>query len=162
MQIDRVMFSHIIKMCKLQRDTRCKWRQLRAFQSYWNQIEKRQSVHNFMSNTSQEIRFLQHNYARFTNTMISCLKYNLEKKINIICMQKSWIKSNQITISYSTFNKILFDQKQNENNKQRIITFVSKSFQFSVTSRFDLCSNKNIQILNIFETNIENFTILNV
>jgi hypothetical protein len=40
--------------------------------------------------------------------------------------------------------------------------FVSKSFQFSVTSRSDLCANTNIQILNISETNIENFTIVNI
>jgi hypothetical protein len=51
--------------------------------------EKR-STRNLMSNTIiQEIRFLQHTYARSTNTMISCLKYDLKKKINIICMQES-------------------------------------------------------------------------
>jgi hypothetical protein len=105
---------------------------------------------------------LQHNCARSTNTMISCLEYDLEKKIDIICMQKSWIESNQIIISHSIFNKILFEQKQNEIHKQRIITFVSKSFKFSITSRSNLCSNTDIQILNISKTNIKNLTILNV
>jgi hypothetical protein len=103
---------------------------------------------------------LQHNYAKFTNTMISCLKYDLKKKINIICIQESWIESNQIIISHSTFNRILFEQEKT--HKQRIMIFVFKSFNFSVTFRSNLCSNTNIQILNISETNIENFTIVNV
>ncbi len=75
-------------------------------------------------------------------------------------MQELWIESNQITISHSTFNKILSEQE--ENHRQRVITFVSKAFQFSVTSRSDLCSDTYIQILNISGTNIENFSILNV
>jgi hypothetical protein len=108
----------------------------------------------------QKIRFLQHNCARFTNTMISCLKYKLKKKINIICIQESWIDSNQITISHSTFNRILLEQK--DTHKQRVMTFVSKIFKFSVTSRSNLCSDTNIQILNISKTNIENLIILNV
>ncbi len=118
-----------------------------------------------MNNTSQEIKFLQHNCVKFTNTMISWLEYDLKKKINIICIQESWIESNQIIISHSTFNKMLSEQK--ETYKQRIMIFVSKSFKFSVTSRSNLCSNTNIQILNISETNIETsqlwtFTMRNV
>jgi hypothetical protein len=124
-------------------------------------LKKEWSHYHFMSNTIiQEIRFLQHNCAKFTNTMISCLEYDLKKKIDIICMQESWIESNQITISHSTFNRILSEQK--ETHKQRIIIFVFKTFKFSITSRSNLCSNTNIQIFNISETNIENFTIINV
>ncbi len=52
--------------------------------------------------------------------------------------------------------------EQEETHKQRIMTFVFKLFKFSVTSRSNLCSNTNIQILNISKTNIEDFTILNV
>ncbi len=52
--------------------------------------------------------------------------------------------------------------EQKETHKQRVMTFVSKSFKFSVTSRSNLYSNTNIQILNISETDIEDFTILNV
>jgi flagellar hook-basal body complex protein FliE len=94
--------------------------------------------------------------------MISCLEYDLEKKIDIICMQESWIGSNQITIFHSTFNRILLEQKQNETHKQRIVTFVFKKFIFFVTSRSNLCSNTDIQIFNISKTNIENFIVLNV
>ncbi len=103
---------------------------------------------------------MQHNCAKSTNTMISCLEYDLKKKINIIYIQESWIESNQITISHSTFNRILSEQE--EIHKQRVMIFVSKSFNFSITSRSNLCSNTTIQILNISETNIENFTIVNV
>ncbi len=52
--------------------------------------------------------------------------------------------------------------EQKKTHKQRIMTFVFKSFKFSITSRSNLYSNTNIQILNISETNIEDFTILNV
>ncbi len=116
-----------------------------------------------MSDTiTQEIKILQHNCARSTHTMTSCLEYDLEKKINIICMQESWIELNQITIFHSTYHRIMLEQEQNENHKQKVMTFVSKTFRFSITSRTDLCSNTDIQILNILKTNIENFTILNV
>ncbi len=145
MQIDRIMFSHIVEMCELRWSTCIKQFKLRAFQSNWNQIKKKRSFCRRISDTiTQKIRFLQHNCAKFTNTMISCLEYDIEKKINIICMQKSWIESNQVIISHSTFNRILSEQKKS--HKQRVITFVSKSFKFSVTSRSNLCMNTNIQI----------------
>ncbi len=54
----------------------------------------------------------------------------------------------------------MFEQK--EIHKQKIMTFVFKSFKSLITSRSNLCSNTNIQILNISKTNIEDFTILNV
>ncbi len=72
----------------------------------------------------------------------------------------NWFESNHYF--YSTCNKILFEQKQIETPKQRIVTFVSKKFIFFVTSRSNLCLNTNIQILNISKTNIENFTVFNV
>jgi hypothetical protein len=161
MQIDRVMFSYIIEICKLWRSSYSKWHKMWAFSSNRNQIKKEWSIRDLMNNTNiQEIRFLQHNCAKFTNTMISCLKYDLKKKINIICMQESWIETNQIIISHSTYNRILFDQE--ESHKQRVIIFVFKSFKFSVTFRSNLCTNTNIQIFNISKTNIEKFIIVNV
>ena len=36
-----------------------------------------------------KIQILQHNVAKSTNTMISCLKYAFDQKIDIIFMQKS-------------------------------------------------------------------------
>ncbi len=135
MQIDKIMSSYIVEMCELRQNTCIKQFKLRAFQSNQNQIKKKWSVRRHMSDTTtQKIRFLQNNCARSTNTMISCLEYDLEKKINIIWMQESWSKSNQITISHSTFNRILSEQE--ESHKQRVITFVSKSFKFSVTIEF--------------------------
>ncbi len=113
----------------------------------------------------------QYNYSRnqiFATQLCKIYKHDdivskvwfREKKIDIICIQKSWIENNQIIISHSTFNKILSEQE--EAHKQRVITFVSKSFKFTVTSRLNLCSNTDIQILNISDTNIENFTVVNV
>jgi hypothetical protein len=52
--------------------------------------------------------------------------------------------------------------EQKEIHKQKIMTFVFKSFKFSITSQSNLCSNTNIQKLNISKTNIEDFTIVNV
>ncbi len=75
---------------------------------------------------------------------------------------ESWIESNQITISHSAFNRILLEQEFNETHKQRVIIFAFKSFKFSITPRSNLCSNTNIQILNISETNIQNFIVLNI
>ena len=94
--------------------------------------------------------------------MISCLEYDLEKKIDIICMQESWIDANQITISHSAYTKILSELKNDETHKQRVIIFVSKKCEFVVTSRSDLMSDTDIQILNISNIDLENLTIINV
>jgi hypothetical protein len=95
MQIDEVVFSYIFEMYELWRSTYSRRLKLCALSSNRNQIEKKWSCNNNMSDTIiQKIRFLHYNCARSTNTRISCLKYDLEKNINITCMQKSWLKSN--------------------------------------------------------------------
>ena len=94
--------------------------------------------------------------------MISCLEYDLEKKVDIICMQKSWIDANQVTISHSAYIKILSELKDDETHKQRVIIFVSKKCEFVITSRSDLINDTDIQILNISNTDLENLTIINV
>jgi hypothetical protein len=72
----------------------------------------------------------------------------------------NWRKSNH-NISFD-FSQNFVRTKAKLKHKQRVITLVSKTFSFSVTSWSDLCSNTNIQILSISETNIENFFVLNV
>jgi hypothetical protein len=69
------------------------------------------------------------------------VKSSMILTIIIRCMQESWIKSNQIIISHSTFNSILPEQE--ESHKQRVITFVSKLFKFSIISWSNLCTNTN-------------------
>jgi pantothenate synthetase len=53
------------------------------------------------------------------------------------------------------------DQDENR-HRQRVMTFVSKLFEFSVTPRSNICTDTDVQILNIIGTNIEDLTIYNI
>ena len=73
-----------------------------------------------------KIWILQHNVAKSTNIMISCLKYAFDQKIDIIFMQKSWIEKNDIIIFHFAYDQIMSDtsaEMNDQNKKFRIMIF---------------------------------------
>ena len=112
-------------------------------------------------NNQKEIRILQHNCAKSTNTMISCLEYGLTKKIDIVLIQEPWIGDNQITISHPSYTCIMPAIGQLDKHKPRVLSFVSKSFKLNITPRLDISSNTDIQVLHI-SNSIDDLLILNV
>ena len=47
----------------------------------------------------QNVKFIQHNCAKSTNAMISCLEYALSNQIDIVLFQEPWTR-DQKTISH--------------------------------------------------------------
>ena len=55
---------------------------------------------------TQNVKFIQHNCAKSTNAMISCLEYALSNQIDIVLFQEPWTR-DQKTISHPSFTCIM-------------------------------------------------------
>ena len=94
-----------------------------------------------------KIRILQHNVAKSTNTMISCLKYTFDQKTDIILMQESWIENNKIIIFYFVYDRIMSNKSVDmidQNKKLRIMTFILKKSTLKITLRSNITNDSNI------------------
>ena len=94
-----------------------------------------------------KIWILQHNVAKSTNIMISCLKYAFDQKTDIILMQKSWIENNEIIIFYFAYDQIMSDKSVemiDQNKKFKIMTFVLKKSALKITFKFNITNDLNI------------------
>ena len=112
-----------------------------------------------------KIRVLQHNVAKSTNIMISCLKYAFNQKIDIIFMQKLWIEKNDIIIFHSAYNRITFNTSAemiDQNKKFKIMIFVLKKSTLKITFRSDISNDSDIQILHITNIDIDDCIIINL
>ena len=112
-----------------------------------------------------KIWILQHNVAKLTNTMISCLKYAFDQKTDIILMQKSWIKNNKIIIFYFVYDRIMSSISAeiiDQNKRFKIIIFVSKKLTLKITFKFDISNDSDFQILHITNIDIDDCMIINI
>ena len=112
-----------------------------------------------------KIRVLQHNVAKSTNTMISCLEYAFDQKTDIILMQEPWIGDNEITISHLAYDRIMPDRSAemiDQNKKPRTMTFVLKKSALKITPRPDITNDPDIQVLHITGIDIEDCMIYNI
>ena len=94
-----------------------------------------------------KIRVLQHNVAKSTNIMISCLKYAFDKKTDIILMQESWIEKNEIIIFHFAYDRIMSDisaEMIDQNKKFKIMTFVLKKSTLKITFRPDISNDSDV------------------
>ncbi len=97
------------------------------------------------------IRILQHNCARSTQIMHACMKF-AKNKTDIIILQESWMKDENITISHSSFICI----KSNvQNTRVKLLIFVAKNAKkFTCTSRSDIVNSKDMQAISIANNKI--------
>ena len=112
-----------------------------------------------------KIRVLQHNVAKSTNIIISCLKYAFDQKIDIIFMQKSWIEKNDIIIFHFAYDRIMFNiltEMINQNKKFKIMIFVLKKSTIKITFKFDISNDSDVQILYIINIDIDDCIIINI
>ena len=94
-----------------------------------------------------KIQILQHNVAKSTNIMISCLKYAFNQKINVIFMQKSWIEKNNIIIFHFAYDRIMSNNSAemiDQNKKLKIMIFVLKKLTLKITFKFDISNDSNV------------------
>ncbi len=103
------------------------------------------------------IRILQHNCARSMRIMHACMKF-AKIRANIVILQESWMKDENITISHSSFICI----KSNiQNARVRVLIFVAKSAKkFTCTSRSDIVNSEDMQAILIANDKIQNKILL--
>ncbi len=103
------------------------------------------------------IRILQHNCARSTQIMYACMKF-AKNKTNIVILQESWMRDENITISHSSFICI----KSNvQNTHVRVLIFVAKNAKkFICTSRLDIVNSEDMQAISIVNNKIQKKILL--
>src|SRR6266511_2358345 len=107
-----------------------------------------------------KISIMQHNCARNTANMHTCLEIGLERNIDFILIQELWIAQDNIyIISYIVYHIIL---PEFCDVRPRMAVFVKKDLIHQFCYRSDLCKDSNIIILDILNSEIPDFQIMNV
>ncbi len=120
--------------------------------------ENSQNIANDESFANElNIRILQHNCARSMQIMHACMKF-AKIRANIVILQESWMRDENITILHSSFICI----KSNIQKTQvRVLIFVAKNArEFICTSRSDIVNSKDIQAIMIVNDKISNEILL--
>src|SRR6266536_1990950 len=103
---------------------------------------------------------MQHNCARNAANIYIYLKIGLERNIDFILIQKPWIAQNNIyTISHTTYHTILLEFCD---IRPRVAIFAKKDSIHQFYYRSDLCKDNNIIILDILNSKIPDFQIINI
>ena len=96
---------------------------------------------------SSKIQFLQQNIDRNPHKMHTCLEVGLELKIDYILFQEPYINmATKTTISHSAYYCII---PENEETRPRVMIFAKKSSRFQFCQRSDICSDTDILIIDI-------------
>src|SRR6266498_2810877 len=107
-----------------------------------------------------KISIIQHNCARKTANIYIYLEIGLERNIDFILIQELWIaKDNIYTIFYTAYHTIL---PEFYDIRSRVAVFVKKNLIYQFCYRSDLCKDNNIIILDILNSEILDFQIMNV
>src|SRR6266498_4238170 len=111
-------------------------------------------------NNHFKISIIQYNTARNTANMYTCLEIGLERNIDFILIQKPWIaQDNNYIISHTAYHTIL---PEFCDVRPRVAVFVKKDSIYQFCYRSDLCKDSNIIILDILNSEIPDFQIMNV
>ncbi len=103
---------------------------------------------------------MQHNCARNTANIYIYLKIGLERNIDFILIQEPWIAQDNIyIISHTTYSPIL---PEFYNIRSRVVVFAKKDSIHQFCYKSDLCKDSDIIILNILNSEIPDFQIMNV
>ncbi len=98
---------------------------------------------------------MQYNCVRNTVNMYICLEIGLERNIDFILVQESWIAQDNIyIISYTTYHTILSEFCD---VRPRVAVFVKKELIHQFCYRSDLCKDSDIIILDILNSEIPDF-----
>ncbi len=107
-----------------------------------------------------KISIMQHNCARKTVNMHICIEIGLERNIDFILVQELWIaKDNIYIISHTAYHIIL---PEFCDVRSRVAVFVKKDSMHQFCYRSDLCKDSDIIILDILNSEIPDFQIMNI
>src|SRR6266511_5709806 len=103
---------------------------------------------------------MQHNTARNTANIHTYLEIGLERNIYFIFIQEPWIaRNNNYTISYTAYHTIL---PEFYDGRPKMAVFAKKDSIHQFYYRSDLCNDSNIIILDILNSEIPGFQIMNI
>src|SRR6266498_4287454 len=115
---------------------------------------------NYNISNHFKISIIQHNCVRKTANMHTYLEIGLKRNIDFIFIQEPWIaKDNIYIIFHITYHTIL---PEFYDVRPRVVVFAKKDLIHQFCYRFDLCKDSNIIILNILNSEIPDFQIMNV
>src|SRR6266542_2640774 len=103
---------------------------------------------------------IMHNCARNTANIHTYLEIGLERNIDFILIQELWIaQDNTYTISHTAYHTIL---PEFCDVRPKVTIFAKKNSIHQFCYRSDLCKDSNIIILNILNSEIPDFQIMNI
>src|SRR6266536_1900722 len=103
---------------------------------------------------------MQHNTARNTANMHTYLEIGLKRNIDFILIQEPWIaQENNYTISHTAYHTVL---PESCDVRPKVAVFVKKDSIHQLGYRSDLCKDSDIIILNILNSEIPDFQIINI
>ena len=109
-----------------------------------------------------KIEILQHNYARSTNAMQSCLDA-ATGSVDVVLFQEPWVfRDYTITISHLSFTAII---PTNTLYRPRVLTFIAKDtskINLICTPRPNITMDSDIQALSISSSGLRETLILNI
>ena len=112
------------------------------------------------THSSTKLRIIQHNCARSTNIMHSCLSA-AATTADIIFIQEPWISKEGGTIMHPSFQSIIPPTQGTQ--RPRTLTFVTTTNpHVKVTPKLDILSDPDCQVLDISTTQIPTITFFNV
>ena len=108
---------------------------------------------------TQNVKYIQHNYAKSTNAVISCLEYAVLNRVNILLFQEPWTR-DQKTISHPSFTCIM---PKIATYRSRVAIFVTKcNSKLQCTPRTDRINDSDLQIIEITIDEVRKVQIFNL
>ncbi len=107
-----------------------------------------------------KISIMQYNCARNTVNMYIYLEIGLERNIDFILIQKLQIAKDNIYIIFHTAYHTILPEFCDI--RSRMAVFVKKDLIYQFCYRSDLCKDSDIIILDILNSEISDFQIMNV
>src|SRR6266498_1725124 len=115
---------------------------------------------NYNVSNHFKIYIIQYNCARKTANIYTYLEIGLERNIDFILVQEPWIaKDNTYIISHTVYRTIL---PEFCDVRPRVAVFAKKDLTHQFCYRSDLCKDSDIIILNILNSEIPDFQIMNI
>src|SRR5438477_9940672 len=114
-------------------------------------------------NSHSKISIMQHNTARTSDIMHSCLEITVKQAIDFVLIQELSIRFENniaITVSHSVYHCILFTYSHNIRSKVAI--FARKLSNYKFCHRTDLAADSDIIIIDVSDSNIKIFQIINI
>ncbi len=120
--------------------------------------ENSQNIANDKSFANElNIWILQHNCARSMQIMHACMKF-AKIRANIVILQESWMKDENIIILHSSF---IYIKSNIQKTWVKVLIFVAKNIgKFICTSRSNIVNSKDIQAIMIVNNKISDEILL--